>query len=783
MLGLGLTCLTFLMIGWFYVWTVAPGDWQHLAAKDDASYFNLLVRGMLKGQLSLDVPADPYLATLANPYDPAQRAGHGLHDASYFRGKYYIYFGVTPVVLLYLPFHLLSGTFITDNYAVMIFSFAGFLLAWATLRAVVRRHFPETPWYVLFVCGWVLGLANMVPPLLRRPAMWEVPISCGYALFMLTLYCVYRALVGRRTGWWTLAASLAMGLCIGARPVYLPGAVVLLAPLLRAGWEARGSFWRRGRWWTLAAATLLPIMAVGVALAAYNYLRFGSVTEFGQTYQMAGDDITKLKLFSLGYLPFNLRLYLFSTAGISPYFPFLTVISPPAFPPGHLGVENPYGMVPGMPWVLFSIGAVWGALRHKGPLGWWCGAVLGGVVLTMGMVFCFAGVTGRYQVDFTPGWVLLATVGVCWWVASTRPGWWRRGLLLLAAFLAGWSMLFNVLISLQHNRLFEANHPELYAKVAKAFNQASHWGARLVGHRDGPVELRVVFPTDKRDKIEPLVVTGREFLSDYLFVHYLDRGLIRFGLEHTSRGTWTGPVTRIDPGAEYTVVVQMGSLHPPAEHPAYDGLAPEEMDRRTRAVKVLLNGRTVLQLAVDCYDATGWQPSIGTSGPNRPGFKVDFSGRILGWKRVPPLEPDFAEHKTGKLHLLIKLPAFTRPKSEPLLSTGETGKGDLIYIRYLDATHYQIGHDRWGYGGSVGPVIGYDPEVPLDLDISCPPLLGEAAPPRLLIALNGSPLIDVEEAFHPSRPTQIAVGRNLIGASTAEAEFTGTIEVQERVQP
>ena len=307
--------------------------------------------------------------------------------------------------------------------------------------------------------------------------------------------------------------------------------------------------------------------------------------------------------------------------------------------------------------------------------------------------------------------------------------------------------------------------------------------AKLIGHQHGPVELRLVFPTDKSGNIEPLVVTGHEFLADYLFVHYLDRGLLRFGLEHTSRGTWMGPATRIDPEAEHTLVVQMGSLFPPREHPDYDTLSREEIERRTDEVKVLLNGRTVLQAIVECYDASDWQPTIGTSKPNRPGFTHDFSGRIVQWRRVAPLEADFTDKQTGKLHLLIRLPAFTRPRSEPLLSTGEAGKGDLIYIRYLDATHYQIGHDHWGYGGTEGPVIGYDPAVPLDLDISCPPLLGQDAPGRLVVNLNGSPIIDTETRYYPSLPSKIAVGRNQIGASTAEAAFSGVIEIQERVAP
>lgn len=774
--------VSIVIIAWFYIWTVSPEELSTFTGTKDQSYYNLLARGFLKGQLSLDKEVDPALLTLANPYDPAARGGHGLHDASYYKGRYYIYFGVTPVLLLFLPFHVTTGGYLTDHAAVVIFGLAGFLVAWLLMSSIAKKCFPRTSLPVKLACLWVLGLANMVPLLLRRAAMWEVPIACAYALFMLTLYCVWRALNGPARFRWMALASVVMGLCVGARPTYLAGSIVLLAPLGQSLASLGKGFWRRTKFWRLAASAVLPIAAVGAGLALYNYLRFESPFEFGQTYQMAGESVLNVQVFSPRYFFYNLRVYFFCPPGFSPYFPFLTVIDPPPGPPGHLGVENPYGIIAGMPWVLLALVAGWKGLREKGPLGWWCGSALAGIALVLATVCCFAGNTGRYEVDFAPGFMLVAAIGAVW-LMDIAAGKAHHAAGMLLAGLAVWSCVFNLLISLQHNRLLEVTYPRLYARIAHCFNHVPHWLSKITGHQDGPVELRVVFPSGKRDKIEPLVVTGHQFLADYLYVHYLDEGMVRFGLEHTSRGSWTGPAMRIEPNAEHALIVQMGSLNPPEEHPAYDGLSAEETDLRTRSVKVLLDGRVVLQLTVDCFDASDWRPSIGTSGSGRPGFKEDFSGRILGWRRLPPLPSDFAERRTGRLHLVIRLPPFTRTRSEPLLSSGTSGNGDLIYIRYIDETHLQIGHDRWGYGGSVSPVVACDSGQPLDLEISCPPLMDNGAPPRLLVTLNGTSLLDVEEAFHPSRATQIAVGRNLIGASTAEAEFTGVIETQKRITP
>src|SRR5207248_6297600 len=60
------------------------------------------------------------LLALADPYDPAQNAPYRLHDASLYHGRYYLYFGPTPVALLYLPLRAV-GVAVTDAVASSLF--------------------------------------------------------------------------------------------------------------------------------------------------------------------------------------------------------------------------------------------------------------------------------------------------------------------------------------------------------------------------------------------------------------------------------------------------------------------------------------------------------------------------------------------------------------------------------------------------------------------------------------------------------------------------------------
>ena len=112
-----------------------------------AEHYNLLVEGFRAGQLSLKREIPPGLAQLADPYDPVANAVYrsppiGLHDASYFHGRLYLYFGPVPAVALFWPWVALTGHHLPEQSAVVVFCALGFLAAAWLLRALWREYFP-----------------------------------------------------------------------------------------------------------------------------------------------------------------------------------------------------------------------------------------------------------------------------------------------------------------------------------------------------------------------------------------------------------------------------------------------------------------------------------------------------------------------------------------------------------------------------------------------------------------------------------------------------------------
>jgi hypothetical protein len=56
----------------------------------------------------------PEISALPDPYDSVANGPYRLHDASFYKGRYYLYFGPVPAVVLFLPFSLLGIGNITE---------------------------------------------------------------------------------------------------------------------------------------------------------------------------------------------------------------------------------------------------------------------------------------------------------------------------------------------------------------------------------------------------------------------------------------------------------------------------------------------------------------------------------------------------------------------------------------------------------------------------------------------------------------------------------------------
>jgi hypothetical protein len=398
-----------------YLFLGAMGDTRfgNPATRDEA--YNLLARGILKGQLSLDKAAPASLARLADPYDPAANGAardprDRLNDLSYFRGKLYLYFGVAPALLVFIPWHLLTGGWLQHWAAAVLLCTGGLLVNLSLVQAAKRAVLGDSRPWLMAACTLLLGFASYAPLLLARADMWEVPIAFSYLGVSVALRCLWEA--HARPGWstpWLAAASAAIGLSFAARPTVLPNALILLAPFLNR--ENRRDI---GAW----AAAILPAAAVGVGVAVYNAARFTGPFDFGVTYQLAGVYVARLHTFSPSYLATNLGFYLFQGVAWVPYFPFVhqADLGPllAHLPANHGGVQQISGALLNAPVLWFAAAAPLVLRAGSGDRRLILTAASAGWVAFSSLLLLssFYGACSRYQFEFVPEIALLAALGL-----------------------------------------------------------------------------------------------------------------------------------------------------------------------------------------------------------------------------------------------------------------------------------------------------------------------------------------------------------------------------------
>jgi tetratricopeptide (TPR) repeat protein len=443
-----------LVIG-VYTYLSQSGLLELLNSNPASTYYNLLVQGFRAGHLSLEKDVPPGLAQLDDPYDPAANAPYRglpyqLHDLSYYKGRLYLYFGVTPALILFWPYVALTGHYLFHRQAVTLFCSIGFLASVSLLSALWRRYFAEVSVGVVTTCALALGLATGLPVLLSQGDVYQVPISCGYMLMMLMLGAIWCAWHDpQRRYRWLVVASVSCGLAMGARPLLLFAAVILLGPVAQE-WRERRKIWA-----PLLAATG-PILLIGLGLMLYNARRFGSPFEFGVRYQLAAYRVVTTKLFNLQYLRFNFWLYFLQPARWIGHFPFVQVTTLSRLPAGYVLTESPFGVLTNIPlvWLALATPLAWRDQTQKAR------TILRGFLASVALLFgaavlpllFFNSAIIRYEVDFVPALVLLAVVGIFGLerTLADRPAW-RRAVRWAWGLLLCFSVVFNLLASIEYH--------------------------------------------------------------------------------------------------------------------------------------------------------------------------------------------------------------------------------------------------------------------------------------------------------------------------------------------
>lgn len=269
-----------------------PSYWNGEIAGHRNQY-ELITESFLNGHLYFDYDnIDPKLLEMENPYDKEARDEAKVEyywDHAFYNGHYYMYFGVVPVLLLFLPFRVLTGHALLTFHATQFFA-AGFTIGiFALFWNLTKKFFRDLPFSLYLALSLIFSF-TCLRYTVKFPALYHTAIAAGLCLMIWSMVCFTKAVwLTEREGAALLLAffgSLLGALVFGCRPTLAIGNLAVL-PLLVVFLKGRKLM--PGLLLRIAGAAL-PYVFVAAFLMAYNRARFGDPFEFGQSYQLTFAD-------------------------------------------------------------------------------------------------------------------------------------------------------------------------------------------------------------------------------------------------------------------------------------------------------------------------------------------------------------------------------------------------------------------------------------------------------------------------------------------------------------
>lgn len=456
--------LTGALVILFYLWCVTLGLWRDFPPS--TNYYDLQASAFRHGQLALQVQPDSALLALENPYDPNQRANaEVLWDATLYRGKYYLYWGPVPALLL-VPLKFFSAREIGDNHLTFLLLSGAFFFLALIVYHVWQTYFKTLPQPIFLASLALAGLINPLPYVLIEARIYEAAIVAGQCFFLGGLYFFFSAFNQPSRLKLTLAGIL-FAMAVGSRTT-LAFPIGFLA-LLFLIWSFKN---HKANLIPQALALATPLIIGALLYAWYNFARFGSALEFGYSYQLTGFNIHERirDIFALAYLPPNLFKTLFNPLELNAAFPFvkatlwggpqswLTAYAPKIY---YYFSEGVSGLFIASPFLIFAF------LKKQKNIFWISVSLTGSALLLFFAAQIFFYAAMRYLLDFVPTLTLLALFGV-WSRFEALNN--KRFFSALALMLWAYTIVIGILLPLSSNikRIKEFN-PELLVQLVNFF--------------------------------------------------------------------------------------------------------------------------------------------------------------------------------------------------------------------------------------------------------------------------------------------------------------------------
>ncbi len=249
-------------------------------------------------------------------------------DYAYYNGKYYVYFGVLPCIVFFIPYLLLTGKDLPNYIPVIILCMTILAEIYVFFGVIIKRYYRDTSYAMRMLMTLAVSCGMYLPLFISASDQYMIPIFMSTALTIGGIILCIKGIdtvndgcIRFRYGY-ILIGSLCMALVSLCRPT-----------ILVYGFSFWGIFifYNRSNLKSMNTKDMIkgglsiaiPYFVIAAFCMGYNYIRFDSPFDFGVSKNMTTIPFNG----GIGYLPYiifrTLYEYMFESSEYSDSFPFV----------------------------------------------------------------------------------------------------------------------------------------------------------------------------------------------------------------------------------------------------------------------------------------------------------------------------------------------------------------------------------------------------------------------------------------------------------------------------
>lgn len=277
---------------------------------------------IMNGQISLLEEPSEALKNMENPYDSTKRDSEDiyyLYDVAYYQGKYYNYFGITPIITSILPFRIITGMYTHSHIFNMIYMVIAIFALYFLYKKLINRYTKK-----ISLCNFYLGFYTILFAsnffTLLRGMKYDIVITSGIAFLLIALNLAISIYNNKKYKIIKLVfLGISSALIVLSKPTFIIYYPLIAFFILRSMKNLKLK--EKIKDWIII---LIPLGIFAILQMFLNYLRFDNIFEFGARYQLTGFNMNTCMNITFGKIYAGLMEYLFKTPIVNPLkFPFI----------------------------------------------------------------------------------------------------------------------------------------------------------------------------------------------------------------------------------------------------------------------------------------------------------------------------------------------------------------------------------------------------------------------------------------------------------------------------